>query len=46
LPWASPRAQYTFWFIQSFSNENELFRSKNGLPLLKKFQIKYGIEEI
>jgi hypothetical protein len=30
--------------FKNFSNGIKSIRSKNGLPLLKKFQIKYGFE--
>jgi hypothetical protein len=41
-----PKGIVTFCFIQSHFNGTDMIRSEDGLPELKKFQIKYGCEWI
>jgi hypothetical protein len=36
--------QYTFLFIQKYSNEFDLIQPKDRFPLLENFQIKSGFE--
>jgi hypothetical protein len=42
LLWARPSEQCLFQIKSNISNILEFFRSKDGLPVLDNFQIKYG----
>jgi hypothetical protein len=44
VAWAGLNEQWEFPIIQKISNEFELIRSKDGLPVLENFEIKYWIE--
>jgi hypothetical protein len=39
----SPKQPFYFLFIQKFQTDFNLIQSKDGLPILENFQIKYGI---
>jgi hypothetical protein len=36
--------QWPLRFIQIFSKQYEFIRAQDGIPVLQKFQIKYGFE--
>jgi hypothetical protein len=44
LLWAGLKRIVTFLFFQKYSNEFELIRSKDRLPVLENFQINCGFE--
>jgi hypothetical protein len=44
VAWAGLNEQWEFPIIQKNSNEFELIRSKDWLPVLENFEIKYWIE--